>query len=94
MLVRLTNGSLFSLENVAYVVQTQVNKWAIVPRQTVVPEIPTMDSHQLDELMATLREKGLLLDVKPLERPKGETTEDRKAANEAKDKGGKIEVAR
>ena len=72
MLAVLTTGALVDLDNVAFVIQAELNKWVIVPKKTVAPNLPVMDGHEKDELVKTLEDKGLVIVVKKLPRADAE----------------------
>ncbi len=68
MLVKLTNKAIMDLENIAFILQVNINEYIAVPKKTIVPQVPKMDGHEYDELVETLKEHKLLIEVKQLPR--------------------------
>lgn len=78
--VQTTNGNIIDLDNVAFILHVGVNEYGVVPKASVIQNLPKLDAHEVNELMATLDEHGLFTKVKALPRA---------AANDAP----KLEVA-
>lgn len=69
--ILLPNKGLFPVGNVAYVISVELNKYAIIPKQTSSPNVPVMDGNEYDALLAELEARGGLIRVrKPAEEPK------------------------
>lgn len=67
--VQLQSKNVVDLENIAFVQNVELNKYIIIPRQTVAPQVPHLDAHELDEFVATLEAAGVLIKVNRLPRP-------------------------
>ena len=66
--VRLTNGVLFDLENVAFLLKVDLTKYAVMPKISASAQAPLLEGHEYDELIETLKELGVLVEVKKLPR--------------------------
>lgn len=51
------------IDNLAYILRVELNKYAIVPKRTVSPNIPVLDGAELEALIQALRVRGRLFDV-------------------------------
>lgn len=60
---RLPNKVVVDIENIAYVLRVELNKYALVPKKTVSPNIPVLDGAELDAFTDELKSRGFLFDV-------------------------------
>lgn len=64
--LKLPNKLIVDVDNIAFVLNPELNQYVIIPKQSITPAVPKLDSYEYDALVAYL---GSDLDVLVVERP-------------------------
>lgn len=67
--VQFPGGLVVDVTNIAFVMRKGINEFIVVPKQTVVPQIPVLNGNEMDALLKYLDADKLVVEA-PKEEPK------------------------
>lgn len=62
--VQLPNKAIVDLDNIAFVLQAELNKYLIVPKVSISPNVPVLEGDDYDVLVSYLTGEGQLASLK------------------------------
>lgn len=62
--VQLPNKAIVDLDNIAFVLQAELNKYLVVPKVSISPNVPVLDGDDYDVLVKFLEDDGQLVPLK------------------------------
>jgi hypothetical protein len=48
--IEFPNGAILDVENISCIVRADINKYAVIPKRAISPNVPAIDGNELDAL--------------------------------------------